>query len=622
MLCFMIPVRRPTTLCPLSMSNLFEVGPMQRYCFPVLVLLSLIVPLQAADSQPAIGASIGELKFKDIRGLNRSFSELGKKQAYVLVFTSTQCPLVKRSMPKLVDIDTRFGPRGVQVVAVNVGLEDSIRDMAAQAIEYEASFPFVKDTDLSCVKALGIDRTPEVALLNADRVLVFRGRIDDQYRLGGSRPEPTRRDLEEALNELLDGKKISVAETPVDGCLIAHPIAAVKEGPVPTFHKDIAPVLNKRCVACHREGAAGPFALTSYSDAKAHAEMMSEVITDLRMPPWYAHSKPGMYQNDPSLTREERETVVRWVNSGRPEGDPKDAPELPAPSSAKWRIGEPDMVVSMLDEHQIPATGYIPYKEFLLPYVFFNETWLEAIEIRPDNPAVVHHCNMAYVTSKGAGNETFITGHVPGGQPMDLGRFDNGLAYRVPALATLGLQVHYTTTGKEERCKISVGFRFPKQIVHKQLKHFLLDPHRIQIAPGDGAFPIKAAKQIDQDVTLLGLFTHMHVRGKDMTFYAHLPDQTRDTLLQIPNYNFEWQLGYEIAPGKKKLPKGTKIEAIAHYDNSTFNPYNPDPKRTVPYGLQTYDEMFNGYGFFVADDEDLNLTVNPKTGVAVAPKAK
>lgn len=595
---------------------------MQWSCLPVLILFSLIVPLHAAESRPAIGDSIGELKFKDIRGLNRSLTELGKKQAYVLVFTSTQCPLVKRSMPKLIDIDTRFGSRNVQVVAVNVGVDDTIRDMAAQAIEFEASFPFVKDTDLSCVRALGIDRTPEVAVLNADRVLVFRGRIDDQFRLGGSRPDPSRRDLEEALNELLEGKKISVAETPVDGCLITHPQDVAKDGPVPTFYKDIAPVLNKRCVACHREGAAAPFALTTYSDAKAHAEMMSEVITDLRMPPWYAHSKPGQYQNDPSLTREERETVVRWVKSGRMEGDPKDAPELPAASTAKWRIGEPDLVITMLDEHQIPATGYIPYKEFLLPYVFINETWLEAIEIRPDNPSVVHHCNMAYVTSKGVGNETFITGHVPGGLPMDLGRFDNGVAYRIPALATLGLQVHYTTTGKEERCKISVGFRYPRQMVHKQLKHFLLDPHRIQIAPENGAFPIKSSKQIDQDVTLLGLFTHMHVRGKDMTFYAHLPDQTRDTLLQIPNYNFEWQLGYEIAPGKKKLPKGTRIEAIAHYDNSAFNPYNPDPKRTVPYGLQTYDEMFNGYGFFVADEEDLKLTINPKTGVVMPVKAE
>ena len=344
--------------------------------------------------------------------------------------------------------------------------------------------------------------------------------------------------------------------------------------------------------------------------------MLAEVVIDQRMPPWYANPKHGSFQNDPSLTQAERETIVRWVRSGRAEGNPADALPLPDPPTSKWRIGEPDLVITMFDEHKIPAAGFIPYRHFVMPYLFLNDTWLEAVEIRPDNPAVVHHCNMAYVTSKGASHETFITGHVPGGQPMDLGRFDNGMAYMVPSMAMLGLQVHYTTTGKEERCRISVGLRFPRNTVHKQLKHFLLDPHRLQIEPGHGAFPIKSSHVLDRDVTLLGLFTHMHLRGKDVTFYAEGPNLPREILLQIPNYNFEWQLAYEIAAGKKHLPGGTKIESIAHYDNSTFNPYNPDPKRTVPYGLQTYDEMFNGYVFFVDDHEDLNLTIDSKTGIA------
>ena len=185
----------------------------------------------------------------------------------------------------------------------------------------------------------------------------------------------------------------------------------------------------------------------------------------------------------------------------------------------------------------------------------------------------------------------------------------------MPAFAGLGLEIHYTTTGKEERCSISVGLRYPRKTVHKQLRHFLLDPRRLQIEPGHGAFPVRSSLTLDQDISLLGLFAHMHLRGKDATFYADVPGKPRETLLQIPNYNFEWQLGYEIEPGKHRLPKGTKIESVAHYDNSAFNPYNPDPKRTVGYGLQTYDEMFNGYGFFVAEDEDLNLDINPKTGV-------
>lgn len=587
-----------------------------------LVFCGTTLIVHAADVKPSIGDQITDLRFKDIRGLQRSLKDLGEKRAYVFAFVTTQCPLVKRSMPKLIDLDTRFGPRDVQIVAVNVGLDETIRDMAVQAIEFEAAFPFVKDVDHSVAKALGVQRTPEVVVLNSEGRLIYRGRIDDQLRLGGSRPEATRRDLEVALEESLANRAITVAETPVDGCLISFSEPVASDGPAPQFHKDIAPILNRRCVSCHRAEAAGPFALTSYVDAKSHADMLAEVVVDQRMPPWYASAKHGTFQNDPSLTAAERETLLRWVRSSRAEGNPSDAPPLPDPPTSKWRIGEPDLVISMFDEHTLPATGFVQYRHFLLPYLFLNETWLEAVEIRPDNPAVVHHCNMAYVTSKGVSHETFITGYVPGGQPMDLGRFDNGLAYRIPAMSSLGMQVHYTTTGKEERCLISVGLRFARNTVHKQVKHFLLDPHRIRIEPGNGAFPLKSSHTLDRDVTLLGLFTHMHVRGKDATFYAEIPDKPREILLQIPNYNFEWQLAYEIAAGKKQLPKGTRVEAIAHYDNSAFNPYNPDPKRTVPYGQQTYDEMFNGYVFFVDDEEDLNLIIDPKTGIARKPPGK
>lgn len=577
---------------------------------------------QVSAAAPKIGDTIGNLRFKDIRALPRSLADLGKKRAYVFVFTTTSCPLVRRSVPKLVELDTRYGSQNVQIVAVNVGANDTVRDMAAQAIDLDAAFPFVKDQDLACATALGVTRTPGVAVLDADLKLVYRGRIDDQLRLGGARPEPTRRDLEEAIREILDGRPVSVAETPVDGCVIESPPPLAANLPAPTFHKDVAPILQKRCVSCHTAGTAAPFSLETFQEAASHAEMMAEAVVDQRMPPWFANPRHGKFQNDPSLTRAERETLVRWVRAGRVEGDAP-APAVSAdraPAVARWRIGEPDLVITMLEEHTIQATGFVPYRHVLLPHLFLGDTWVEAIEIRPDNPAVVHHCNMAYATAKGAGEETFLTGHVPGGQPMDLGRFDNGVAVFIPRLAALGLQIHYTTTGKEERCRISVGLRFPRRTVQKQVRHVLLDPHRIAIAPGHGAFPIQSRKTLDRDVTLLGMFTHMHVRGKDMTFYATPPDQPRETLLQIPNYNFEWQIAYELEPGQKRLPRGTVLEAVAHYDNSAFNPYNPDPTRTVPSGQQTYDEMFNGFAFFVDDNEQLNLVVDPKTGRAKRQK--
>ncbi len=255
----------------------------------------------------------------------------------------------------------------------------------------------------------------------------------------------------------------------------------------------------------------------------------------------------------------------------------------------------------------------------ILPYVFKEDTYVSAIEILPHNRNVVHHCNMAYVNivkMKG-GAETFITGYVPGGQPMDLrpkSDSDPKVAYKIPKGSSLVLQIHYTTTGKEEESLISVGFRFPQRGVDKITHYFVLDPRNIAIAPGDPMWKLSATKTIPSNATLLGMFTHMHVRGRDMTFIAEYPDGQRETLLQIPNYNFEWQLGYEC---HNRLPAGTKIEAIAHFDNSKFNVYNPDPNRTVPYGDQTYDEMFNGFVFWINDDENLNLNIDPKTGHVV-----
>ena len=235
---------------------------------------------------------------------------------------------------------------------------------------------------------------------------------------------------------------------------------------------------------------------------------------------------------------------------------------------------------------KIQAQGFIPYKYVILPHVFKEDTYVSAIEIRPHNRNVVHHCNMAYVNiakMKG-GDDTFITGYVPGGQPMDLRpktASDPEVAYKIPKGSSLVLQIHYITTGKEEQSLISVGFRYPQKGVDKITHHFVLDPRNIAIAPRDPMWRLSATKTIPNNATLLGMFTHMHVRGRDMTFIAEYPDGRRETLLQIPNYNFEWQLGYEC---RNRLPAGTKIEAVAHFDNSKFNVYNPDPERTVPYG--------------------------------------
>ena len=287
---------------------------------------------------------------------------------------------------------------------------------------------------------------------------------------------------------------------------------------------------------------------------------------------------------------------------------------------SKWEIVEPDLVTTALETHTLPADGIIDYQYVVLPHVFTEDTWISAAEILPDNPRVVHHCNMGHFTiGKKFSEGNFITGRVPGGTPLVA---DDGTALRIPKNSVVGLQIHYTTTGKPEKNRMSVGFRFPRGVVHKELKHLQVTTSKIAIPPGAAAHAVVSSRTLPADASGIGMFSHMHLRGKDMTFIAHSPNGEKETLLSIPNYNYAWQQNYRWVPDTKKFPKGTRIEVIAHYDNSSFNPWNPDPQAEVRYGPQTFHEMMFGFFFYTEDGQDLNLSVDPKTGRAVSPLSK
>jgi thiol-disulfide isomerase/thioredoxin len=583
---------------------------MTRCRMKVLLALALFVPVTtAAEREVKIGSRVDPVSFKDIRYLPRSLDDFPDSKAFVLVFTNTTCPLVQRYLPALARLETEYRSKGVQFLAVNVSADDSIAAMAAQAVRHEVPFPFVKDFDAACARSLGVKRTPEAVILDGERRLRYRGRIDDQYRLGGARPAPSRHDLKEALDAVLAGKEVKVKETPVDGCLITVADLPAPKNPV-TFAEHVAPILHKHCVECHRPGTAAPFSLLTYRQVAVRADTVAEVVREQRMPPWYGAPEHTEFVNHRGLTARERETILQWVKGGLERGAEAKLPRPPAEVD-RWQIGKPDLIVPA-PEQDLPADGVVPYKYVFLPHVFLEETWVQGVQILPDNPRVLHHCNMAWVRlGEGFKISNFITGAVPGGDPM---RLDNGVAYRIPKGATLVLQVHYVTTGKLEKCRIRVGFRYAVGKVQKQLRFVYLMDNRFAIPPGAPAHRVGTSRMLDCDAVGVGLFSHMHLRGRDMTFRAHYPDGRSETLLVIPNYNFDWQQAYRWEPGKKRFPKGTRLECFAHYDNSTFNPYNPDPKATVREGQQTHQEMMNGFFFYTDAGEKLGLDIDGKTG--------
>jgi thiol-disulfide isomerase/thioredoxin len=583
-----------------------------------LVAVALLCAV-SAQAELNIGDKAGTLLFKDIRYLPRTLQEVGEANYYVLFFMTNACPLARRYFPRVAELDQEYAEKGVKVVGVNVGPSETIMDMAWHGLEFDIHFPLLKDMDGETAKALGITRTPEVVILDKEMVLRYRGRVDDQYRLGGVRPEVSREDLKLALDELLAGKEVSEPETKSEGCSLTFPTVPEPETPV-TFSEHIAPIMFNNCTSCHRDGGGAPFPLSTYEEVSGKARMIEEVVREGRMPPWYAHPQFGTFENAMRLSDEEKMQVRQWLAAGKPQGDPAKMPEAPKFVEGEWQI-EPDLILTVANPVALPAEGYVPYKYLFLPHKFEHDTWVQGIEIKPSNRDVVHHANLIFTKNQYefTKDSQFLTGYVPGGLPAVL---DANRALLIPKGALLALQVHYVTTGRVEKDQISVGLRFAKERIQKRSYYTMFEVLRdLKIPPYARAHKVVDAHVMDEPTTGIALFSHMHLRGRDMTFYAHYPDGETEVLMSLPNYNFNWQLTYMYPPGEKQIPAGTKIECVAHYDNSPFNPYNPDPSKTIEHGPQTIDEMFNGFYVYTKDNEQLNLDVDPNTGAPLTEVA-
>jgi mono/diheme cytochrome c family protein len=473
------------------------------------------------------------------------------------------------------------------------------------------------------VAACGVERTPEVVVIDAEHRLRYRGRIDSNYRLGGTSPQALKAELRDAIVALLAGQEIAVTQTPVDGCLITPPSSAKPSGKV-TYTEHIATLIKQHCQSCHRPGTAAPFTLLQFDDVVAHAEMIAEVVSQQRMPPWYASADYGHFTNARTMPVSARQLVVDWVRAGSPRGNgPDDSSEEKSVAAAGttdsdpwaglvWQMGEPDVIVEVPITYDVPADGYVDYKYAAVPRIFFHDTWFDAVEIQPSNPRVVHHANLGHLPLGATGMYSkLITGYVPGVGPMLL---DHGVATKIPANSALVMQIHITTTGKPEKVRLRVGFRYPRAKVDKELHYFQLNNVNFEIPPYASHHAVSRDTTLVEDITLVGFFAHMHVRGKDMTFRAYPPQADPVTLLMIPNYNFDWQLPYHVPAGQVRLAAGTRLECLAHFDNSTFNPYNPDPSAAVRDGQQTFQEMMYGFVFYTKDAEHLGLEIDTKTG--------
>ena len=420
----------------------------------------------------------------------------------------------------------------------------------------------------------------------------------------------------------------------------------------PTFSKDVAPIFYKSCTNCHRPGEIAPMSLLTYKDARPWVKSIATQVGKGTMPPWHADPKHGEFLNDRRLSETDKATLVSWASGGAPEGKPSDLPAPPTYESG-WTIGTPDAVFSMKEDYPIPATGEIPYQFLEIETGLTEDKWVQAFEVKAGDPKSLHHVIVyarppaapaaARPAAPPAGAQAAARPapppplfdfapnmDIPAGQfggpplppeqrkpafanqrgPVRVGPavggfvpgqfirvYQDGTAMKLPAGTTLVLQMHYTTYGKASTDRTRIAVKYARQPPATQLRWASLQNGTLHIPAGASDHRVDAEMTIAQDITLWSMLPHTHVRGKRWFYEATYPDGRKDTLLSVPNYDFNWQTDY-VFKEPLKLPKGTVIHSSAWYDNSATNKSNPDPKQDVHWGEQTWEEMqFTAFTF-------------------------
>jgi hypothetical protein len=397
-----------------------------------------------------------------------------------------------------------------------------------------------------------------------------------------------------------------------------------------TYAADVAPIIQKNCQVCHRPGEIAPMSFMSYKEVRPWARSIREKVVTREMPPWFADPQHGAFSNDARLSQKDIETISAWVEGGAKEGDPKDTPPNPT-FTAGWQMGKPDVVLPMTVEFNVPSEGVIPYKYFAVPTNFSEDKYVQFAEIRPGDRSHVHHVIISVrypgaaplpetgeitpearrpaTGNANANNQTRsvedsdgrLVGWAPGEAPLIL---RPGQAKLVKKGSVLVFQVHYTTNGEASKDRTSVGLIFSKEPVEKRVITAGAVARNLVIPPGDPHYESTATFVFKEDSHIDSLHPHMHVRGKDFLYRLVYPDGTSKILLSVPRFDFGWQLTYFL---KEPIaaPKDSRLEVIAHHDNSAKNKFNPDPTKEVRWGDQTWDEMMIGYLDYTIDKQDL-----------------
>ncbi|PAW62905.1 MAG: hypothetical protein B9S34_15375 [Opitutia bacterium Tous-C1TDCM] len=550
-----------------------------------------------------IGRMVADVAFTDLAGSTRRLADIARgKKAVVVALTSATCPVSKRYLPSLAALANELAARDIALLLVNPFASETAAEIRAQLAGHAFKAIYVHDRDQALAGALRARTTTEVFLLDAARTLVYRGALDDQYGVDYSLDAPRHTYLRDAVAALLNDRTPAVQATAAPGCELDLATAEGTSAASPVnYHRDVARILRQNCATCHRDGGIAPFALDNLAAVKERARTIKRVVREGTMPPWFAAPPPegaaNPWANDRSLSARDRADLLAWIDSpDRPAGDPAEAP-APRTYPAEWSIGTPDAILPLSRPYEIKATGFIPYQFDVVQTGFTEDKWVRAYEILPSERDVVHHV-IVQVHEPGAdprdreeGAGGYWAVYVPGNGAHT---YPDGFARKLPAGAKVSFQIHYTPSGTAKKERLRLGLVFAPTPPLHEVKTVAVAHRRLAIPPGAANHVETRTQRVPFDLPVTGFMAHMHVRGKAFKYEVAYPDGTTETLLDIPRYDFNWQLRYDLKQ-PKLLPRGSTVKITAVFDNSPANRANPDPTKLVRWGSQTVDEMMIGY---------------------------
>ena len=553
--------------------------------------------IAAADPAGATPQKVDNFRLTDQNLQGQELYRLADAKAVVLVTYGNGCPIVRNNASALMALKKKYAGQGVEFMAIDSNPQDTRETIAAEAKEFGLDMPILMDSNQLVGEQLGVTRTAEVLVLNPKTwQVMYRGPVDDRVTYERQKAEASEHWAADAIDAVMAKKTVAMARRPAQGCLINMAAANSRaQFAKISYTKDVAPIVQEKCVSCHQPGGIGPMALTSYEQIKGFSPMIREVIRTKRMPPYGAEPSIGHFLNDRSLSPAQTKTLVHWIEAGSPRGDGKDPLAVQKFAAAEWPLGKPDLILDV-PAYTIPASGIVDYQRPFIANPLQEGKWIKASTIKVSNRQGVHHILtglLADVPTEGYASETkwgvSVGGYAVGSEsqvnPSNVGAL-------MPTGGAIGFQNHYTPYGKAAEEKSQIGLYFykngekPKFVMH----NIAIANPAILIGPNEEAHPEMAYLEFPHEALLYGAFPHAHYRGRTADVWIQYPDGKQKLLLAMPKYDFNWQGEYTFAE-PIKVPAGSKIITHFTYDNSKRNPANPDPNRTVPWGDQSFDEM-------------------------------